>query len=177
MRIAREMGMSSKDLETLEYASLLHDIGKIAIQNDVLLKVGPLTEEEWASLRSHPDIGADIVEQLKFLKVAVEVIRCHHERPDGTGYPRGLKEDEIPVLAHILNVVDAFDAMTSDRPYRKSLPIERVLDELRRYRGTQFHSKVTDILLEMYYRGDFTLIVEADATTEIYDSLVEHVQI
>jgi putative nucleotidyltransferase with HDIG domain len=177
MRIAREMGMSSKDLETLEYASLLHDIGKIAIQNDVLLKVGPLTDEEWASLRSHPDIGADIVEQLKFLKVAVEVIRCHHERPDGTGYPRGLKEDEIPMLAHILNVVDAFDAMTSDRPYRKSLPIDRVLDELRRYRGTQFHAKVTDILLDMYYRGDFTLIVETDATTEIYNSLVEHVQI
>ncbi len=177
MRIARELGVSSKDLETLEYASLLHDIGKIAIQNDVLLKVGPLTDEEWASLRSHPDIGADIVEQLKFLKVAVNVIRCHHERPDGTGYPNGLKEDEIPMLAHILNVVDAFDAMTSDRPYRKCLPIERVLDELRRYRGTQFHSRVTDILLEMYYRGDFTLIVETDATTEIYDSLVETIQI
>ena len=177
MKIARELGMSSKDLETLEYASLLHDIGKIAIQNDVLLKVGPLTDEEWASLRSHPDIGADIVEQLKFLKVAVNVIRCHHERPDGTGYPNGLKEDEIPMLAHILNVVDAFDAMTSDRPYRKCLPIERVLDELRRYRGTQFHTKVTDILLEMYYRGDFTLIVETDATTEIYDSLVETIQI
>ena len=177
MRIAKELGMTSKELETLEYAALLHDIGKIAIQNDVLLKVGPLTDEEWASLRSHPDIGADIVEQLKFLKVAVEVIRCHHERPDGTGYPKGLKEDEIPMHAHILNVVDAFDAMTSDRPYRKSLPIERVLDELRRYRGTQFHAKVTDILLDMYYRGDFTLIVETDATTEIYDSLVEHVQI
>ena len=177
MRIAREMGMSSKELETLEYASLLHDIGKIAIQNDILLKVGPLTDEEWASLRSHPDIGADIVEQLKFLKVAVEVIRCHHERPDGTGYPRGLKEDEIPMQAHIINVVDAFDAMASDRPYRKSLQIERVLDELRRYRGTQFHSKVTDILLDMYYRGDFELIVEADATTEIYNSLVEHVQV
>ena len=177
MRIGREMGLSAKDLETLEYASLLHDIGKIAIQNDVLLKVGPLTDEEWASLRSHPDIGADIVEQLKFLKVAVEVIRCHHERPDGTGYPRGLKEDEIPMLAHILNVVDAFDAMTSDRPYRKSLPIDRVLDELRRYRGTQFHARVTDILLDMYYRGDFTLIVETDATTEIYNSLVEHIQV
>jgi putative nucleotidyltransferase with HDIG domain len=177
MRIAREMGMTSKELETLEYAALLHDIGKIAIQNDILLKVGPLTDEEWASLRSHPDIGADIVEQLKFLKVAVEVIRCHHERPDGTGYPRGLKEDEIPMQAHIINVVDAFDAMASDRPYRKSLQIERVLDELRRYRGTQFHAQVTDILLDMYYRGDFTLIVEADATTEIYNSLVEHVQI
>jgi len=177
LRLAREMGMSSKDLETLEYASLLHDIGKIAIQNDVLLKVGPLTDEEWKSLRSHPDIGADIVEQLKFLREAVDVIRCHHERPDGTGYPRGLKGEEIPMLANIMNVVDAFDAMTSDRPYRKALPIERVIEELETYRGSQFHDTVTGLLLDMYYRGDFPIIVEADTTTEIYDSLVEHVQI
>ena len=85
LRIARAMGMSSRDLEMLEYAGLLHDIGKIAIQNDILLKVGPLTEEEWRSLKSHPNIGADIVEQLKFLKEASEVIRSHHERPDGNG--------------------------------------------------------------------------------------------
>ncbi len=177
LRIAREMGLSSKDLEMLEYASLLHDIGKIAVQNDVLLKIGPLTDDEWKSLRSHPDIGADIVEQLKFLKEAVNVIRCHHERPDGSGYPRGLKEDEIPLGAHIMNVVDAFDAMTSDRPYRKALPIEKVIEELEKYKGAQFHSKVTDLLLDMYRRGDFPIIVEADATTEIYKSLVEHVKL
>lgn len=177
LRIAREMGMTSKDMEMLEYAALLHDIGKISVQNDILLKVGPLTDEEWKSLRSHPDIGADIVEQLKFLKQAGNVIRSHHERPDGTGYPRGLKGDEIPIASHIMQVVDAFDAMTSDRPYRKALPIERVIEELETYRGTQFHARVTDLLLELYRKGEFPLIVEADATTEIYNSLVEHVQL
>ena len=91
----------------LEYSALLHDIGKISVQNDILLKVGPLTEEEWRVLRSHPNIGADIVEQLKFLREAADIIRCHHERPDGTGYPRGLRGEEIPLLAHIMNVVDA----------------------------------------------------------------------
>ncbi len=177
MRIARELGMTAKDMEMLEYAALLHDIGKIAVQNEVLLKVGPLTDEEWKSLRSHPDIGADIVEQLKFLKEAGNVIRSHHERPDGTGYPRGLREDDIPLAAHIINVVDAFDAMASDRPYRKALPIEKVLEELRTYRGRQFNEKVTDILLELHEKGEFPLIVEADATTEIYQSLIEHVQL
>ena len=177
LRIGRVMGMSSRNLEMLEYAALLHDIGKIAIQNDILLKVGPLSDEEWKSLRSHPNVGADIVEQLKFLKEAAEVIRCHHERPDGSGYPRGLKGDEIPVAARILNVVDAFDAMTSDRPYRKALPIQKVIDELKRYRGKQFDEKVVDILLDLYWKGEFPLIVEADATTEIYNSLIEHVEV
>ncbi len=177
LRIARAMGMSSRELEMLEYSALLHDIGKISVKNEILLKVGPLTEEEWISLRSHPNIGADIVKQLKFLKEAEEVIRCHHERPDGTGYPRGLMEDEIPIVAHILNVVDAFDAMTSDRPYRKALPIERVIEELETYKGTQFHTGVTDLLLDLYWKGEFPIIVEADATTEIYNSLVEHVEV
>jgi putative nucleotidyltransferase with HDIG domain len=177
LRIAREMGMSAKDLEMLEYAALLHDIGKIAVQNEILLKVGPLTEDEWKSLRSHPNIGADIVEQLKFLKEACEVIRCHHERPDGSGYPRGLRQDEIPIGAHILNVVDAFDAMSSDRPYRKALHIDRVFEELRTYRGTQFDARVVDLVLLLYSKGDFPVIVEADTTTEIYDSLIEHVQV
>ena len=177
LRIARAMGMSSRDLEMLEYAGLLHDIGKIAVQNDVLLKVGPLTEEEWRSLKSHPNVGADIVDQLKFLREASDVIRSHHERPDGNGYPRGLKGDDVPLAARILNVVDAFDAMTSDRPYRKALPIERVIKELETYKGKQFDEQVATILLDLYWKGEFPLIVEADATTEIYNSLVEHVQV
>jgi len=177
LRIARAMGMSSRDLEMLEYAGLLHDIGKIAIQNDILLKVGPLTEDEWRSLKAHPNIGADIVEQLKFLKEAAEVIRSHHERPDGNGYPRGLKGDDVPLAARILNVVDAFDAMTSDRPYRKALPIERVVEELETYKGAQFDRQIAEILLDLYHKGEFPLIVEADATTEIYNSLIEHVQV
>jgi HD-GYP domain-containing protein (c-di-GMP phosphodiesterase class II) len=117
------------------------------------------------------------VEQLKFLKEAADIIRSHHERPDGTGYARGLVGNDVPPGARILNVVDAFDAMTSDRPYRKALPIERVLEEFRVYRGTQFDAEVTDILLRLYESGEFPLIVETDATTEIYNSLVEHYQV
>jgi len=177
LRVARVMGMSSRDLEMLEYAGLLHDIGKISVKNEVLLKVGPLTEEEWRSLKSHPNVGADIVEQLKFLKEAAEVIRSHHERPDGSGYPRGLKGDDVPLVARILNVVDAFDAMTSDRPYRKALPIARVIEELKTYKGRQFDERVTDIILDLYGKGEFPIIVEADVTTEIYNSLIEHVQV
>jgi putative nucleotidyltransferase with HDIG domain len=177
LRVARAMGMSSRDLEMLEYAGLLHDIGKIAVQNDILLKVGPLTEEEWRSLKSHPNVGADIVDQLKFLKEASDVIRSHHERPDGNGYPRGLKGMQVPLTARILNVVDAFDAMTSDRPYRKALPIARVIEELKTYKGRQFDEQIADIILDLYGKGEFPIIVEADATTEIYNSLVEHVQV
>lgn len=177
LKVARAMGLSSRDMEMLEYAALLHDIGKIAVQNEVLLKAGPLTEEEWRAMRSHPNIGADIVEQLKFLKEAAEIIRCHHERPDGHGYPRGFSGERIPLGAHILNVVDAFDAMTSDRPYRKALPIGRVIEELETYRGTQFHEAVTNVLLDLYWRSEFPIIVEADETTEIYNSLVEHVEV
>ncbi|MCD6379422.1 HD domain-containing protein, partial [bacterium] len=91
LRVAEHLGWSSKDIEMLQYAALLHDVGKIAVDNKVLHKVGPLTDQDWNSLRAHPDIGADIVERLKFLKKASEIIRCHHERPDGKGYPRGLK--------------------------------------------------------------------------------------
>ncbi len=177
LRIAREMGMTIKDMEMLEYAALLHDIGKISVQNEILLKVGPLTDEEWKSLREHPEIGSMIVEKLKFLREAENVILCHHERPDGTGYPRGLKEYEIPIAAHILNVVDAFDAMTSDRPYRKALPVEKVLEELETYKGKQFHTRVVDILFDLSKRGEFSIIVESDTTNEIYKSLVEHVQL
>jgi putative nucleotidyltransferase with HDIG domain len=176
-RIAKAIGMSSKEIETLEYASLLHDVGKIAVSNTVLQKVEPLTEEEWISLRAHPDVGADIVERLKFLKEAAEIIRCHHERPDGTGYPRGLKEEDIPMGAHILNVVDAFDAMTSNRPYRDALPPEVVINELRKYSGTQFHSEVAGLVLELYRNGQFDAIIGSKATPGIYDSLKETIQV
>lgn len=171
--IAKEMGWSAKDIETLEYAALLHDVGKISVNNEVLLKVGPLTDDEWQMLRKHPDVGAAIVDRLKFLKEAVEIIRCHHERPDGGGYPRGLKEEDIPMGAHILNVVDAFDAMTSDRPYRKALPVGKVIQELENFRGTQFHGEVADLVLKLYREGRFAIIVSENAAADVYENLKE----
>ena len=164
-------GLTSKELEVLEYSALLHDIGKIAIQKEVLHKVGRLTDEERRSLTSHPSIGADIVENLKFLKEAAEIVRYHHEQPDGRGYPAGLKGDEIPIGSRILLCADAFDAMTSDRPYRKGLPLEMVLEQFEKFKGTQFDTNAVDLLVGMVKTGEFQLIVETDPTTAIYESL------
>ncbi|UCH84613.1 MAG: HD-GYP domain-containing protein, partial [Candidatus Latescibacterota bacterium] len=173
MRLGSAMGLSSKDLEILEYSALLHDIGKIAIQKEILHKAGRLTDDEFRSLKAHPSTGADIVENLKFLKEAAVIVRYHHEQPDGKGYPEGLKGDEIPVGSRILLCADAFDAMTSDRPYRKGLPLDAVLDQFAKYKGAQFDLDVANLIIKMIKSGEFALIVETDPTTAIYDSLKE----
>jgi putative nucleotidyltransferase with HDIG domain len=173
IRVGRAMGLSAHDLEILEYGALLHDIGKIAIQHDILLKNGRLTDREFLTLKQHPTIGADIVENLKFLREAAVLVRYHHEQPNGRGYPEGLKGDEIPIGARVILVADAFDAMTSDRPYRKGLPLERVIDQLEKNRGEQFDHEITDIVLELIRDDEFAPIVENDPTTAIYESLRE----
>jgi putative nucleotidyltransferase with HDIG domain len=172
-RLGHAMGLPSKDLEILEYSALLHDIGKIAIRKEILHKAGKLTDDEFRSLKSHPSTGADIVENLKFLKESAILVRHHHEQPDGKGYPDGLKGDEIPVGSRILLCADAFDAMTSDRPYRKGLPMEKVMEQFEKYKGTQFDLDVANLIVRMIKADDFGLIVETDPTTAIYDSLKE----
>jgi putative nucleotidyltransferase with HDIG domain len=173
LRLGREMGLSSKDLEILEYGALLHDIGKIAIQHDILLKIGKLSDDDRKTLKQHPSIGADIVENLKFLKGAAVLVRYHHEQPDGKGYPEGLRDEEIPVGARILLVADAFDAMTSDRPYRQGLVVEKVIEQFNIYKGTQFDLVIAELFIDLIKRGEFDLIVESDPTTAIYESLKE----
>jgi putative nucleotidyltransferase with HDIG domain len=173
LRVGRALGLSARDLEILEYGALLHDIGKIAIQHDILLKSDKLTDREFLTLKQHPTIGADIVENLKFLREAAVLVRYHHEQPNGRGYPEGLEGDEIPIGARIILVVDAFDAMTSDRPYRKGLPVERVVEQFEKYSGEQFDREITDIVLDLIRSGEFGLIVENDPTTAIYESLRE----
>jgi putative nucleotidyltransferase with HDIG domain len=173
LRIGKRMNLSSKDLEILEYSALLHDIGKIAIQHDVLLKPGRLNDDEYKTLKQHPSIGADIVENLKFLKEAADLIRYHHEQPDGNGYPDGLKDEDIPIGSKILLVADAFDAMTSDRPYRKGLPMEKVIEQFELYKGKQFDRPISNLFLGMVRNREFPLIVETDPTTAIYQSLKE----
>ena len=160
VRIGRAMGLSHRDLEILEYGGLLHDIGKIAITNDIICKPGRLTEEEFSQMTAHPSIGSDIVLQIKFLQETADLVRHHHERPDGKGYPDGLQGEEISLGANILNVCDAFDAMTSDRSYRKALHPEKAVAELVRCRGTQFHSEVVDTLVKLYNRGEFEVITD-----------------
>ncbi|MEX0755151.1 MAG: HD domain-containing phosphohydrolase [Actinomycetota bacterium] len=133
----------------LAHAFFLHDIGKVGIPENILCKAGPLDDEEWGVMRSHPMIGAQIVAPIRFLDGAVEVIRHHHERFDGRGYPEGLKGEQIPIAARIFSVADSFDAMTSDRPYRGALAIERALEEISGGAGTQFDPEVVTGFLDL----------------------------
>jgi HD-GYP domain-containing protein (c-di-GMP phosphodiesterase class II) len=150
--IAREMRLSERRVQMLEYAGFLHDMGKIGVQHDILLKPEKLTEDEWIIMRSHPSMGAKIVSDLHFLKGAREVVLHHHERYDGGGYPDGLRNTNIPLEARIVKVADAFDAMMSDRPYRKSLGLERALAELQSGRGTEFDPAVVSVFVDLVER-------------------------
>jgi putative nucleotidyltransferase with HDIG domain len=155
VRIGKALGMTERELETLEYGGLLHDIGKIAITNEIICKPGRLTDSEFEVMKTHATIGADIVEQIKFLSEATELVRHHHERPDGKGYPHGLQGEEISLGCAILNVCDAFDAMTSDRPYRSALSVEQAMEELVRCKGSQFDVRVVESMLRLYHQGEF----------------------
>jgi HD-GYP domain-containing protein (c-di-GMP phosphodiesterase class II) len=131
------------------YGYLLHDIGKVGIPEAVLNKPGPFTDEEWAVVRTHPIIGETIVKPLRFLGDAVRIIRCHHERWDGKGYPHGIAGEDIFLPARIFMMADTFDAMTTDRPYRTALPIDVVLEEIDRHAGTQFDPEVARTWIDL----------------------------
>lgn len=148
--IAKHMGFSREDVERVKIAALLHDIGKIGIDDKVLKKEAPLESGEWDHMKQHPEKGYRILAHLKQLQYATDGMRYHHERPDGKGYPCGLKGDEIPVIASIIAVADTFDAMTSNRPYRKGLSYEIAFAEITRNRGTQFDEKVVDAFIKAF---------------------------
>jgi HD-GYP domain-containing protein (c-di-GMP phosphodiesterase class II) len=151
--VARELGLSERRVQTIEYAGFLHDMGKIGLQHDILLKPGKLSEDEWRLMRSHPETGAKIVADLHFLSGARAVVLHHHERYDGRGYPDGLLGDATPLEARIVKVADAFDAMMSNRPYRSSLGLEKALQELESGRGTEFDPTVVDAFLKLVREG------------------------
>lgn len=136
--LARVMGCSSEQVKQIERGAYLHDLGKIGVPDSILLKPGKLTEEEWLIMRSHAEKGYLMLRDIAFLKEAAEIVYSHQERYDGSGYPRGLKGDEIPLGARIFAVADTLDAMTSDRPYRRGLAFKDAIEEVRRYSGTQF---------------------------------------
>jgi len=140
VRALFEERFSPEEIETLSQAALLHDIGKIAVPDGVLLKNGPLDHAQWLLMRGHPQEGARIIAKLGYLEEVVPAIRHHHERPDGQGYPDGLAGDAIPVAARIIHVADALDAMTTQRVYRDAMSLEDALDELERGSGTDFCS-------------------------------------
>ncbi|MBI1962953.1 MAG: response regulator [Candidatus Rokubacteria bacterium] len=153
---AREHGVAERDQPDLAHGVLLHDIGKIGIPDAILLKPGPLTPEEWTIMRRHPEIGRALIEKIPFLRGAVPIVWSHHEKWDGTGYPRGLKGAEIPLGARIFMVVDAFDAMTFDRPYSKAKPVDVAKAEIRRCAGTHFDP----VVVESFFRVPEALLEE-----------------
>ena len=146
---ARQHGIPEIQLTDIAHGVLLHDIGKIGIPDAILLKPGPLTPEEWKIMRRHPEIGKRLIENIPFLKGAVPIVYHHHERWDGSGYPLGLKSEGIPLGARIFAVVDAFDAMTFDRPYSKAISFEAAKAEIRRCAGTHFDPSVVQSFLKV----------------------------
>ena len=153
--LAEEIGLNGQQLKALERGALLHDIGKIGISDTILHKPGKLTESEWKTMRIHPDIGARIVEGIPFLKEALPVIRYHHERWDGSGYPIGLKEENIPIQARIFAVADVFDALTSKRSYRNKSSAEEAIQYIQEQAGTLFDPMVVEALIKLPYK-EFT---------------------
>jgi putative nucleotidyltransferase with HDIG domain len=152
MDIAREMGVREGSQEWLDMqrGSLLHDVGKIGVSDTILLKPGKLTPEEWSYMRQHPEIGYNMLREVKFLEGAAEIILSHHERFDGKGYPRGLGGDEVPLGARIFAVCDTFDSMTSDRPYRRALSTLDAMNEILKCRGSQFDPRVVEAFMDIY---------------------------
>ncbi len=144
LRLGRAYGLNTAKLKALEFGSLLHDIGKIGVPDLILRKPAKLTEEEWVLMREHPVHGQQILRGIEFLGGAALVVGQHHEKWDGTGYPLGLKEDEIDICARIFSVADAFDAITSDRVYRKGKPYEAAAKELDEWAGKQFDPEVVE---------------------------------
>ena len=148
--IAEQMGLDEGMIRTVQYGAMLHDIGKIGIVGQILNKKGKLTEEEWAVVRTHPLIGARIVETVDYLAGAVPVVRHHHEYFDGSGYPDGLCGKEIPLGARIVSVPDYYDALTSDRPYRAALPHDEAIDGIRGRTGKIFDPEIAEIFLAVH---------------------------
>lgn len=142
VELAEAFELPFTSIENIKTAAILHDIGKIGINDSILNKASRLTAEEYQEIMKHPSIGADIISKVDFLKDVTVIVKHHHERYDGKGYPDGLKGDEIPIEASILMIADSYDAMTSDRPYRKALTPEEAVEELRKNSGTQFHPEL-----------------------------------
>lgn len=150
LRLARTMGMGAKELVHIRRGALLHDIGKIGIPDSVLLKPGPLTNEEWMTMRRHPLFAFEMLQPIAYLRPALDIPYCHHEWWDGTGYPRNLKGEQIPLAARIFAVVDVWDALIAkDRPYRQGISKEEIREHIRSLSGTQLDPRVVDTFLSM----------------------------
>jgi putative nucleotidyltransferase with HDIG domain len=149
VRLAREMGLGPDELAHIRRGALLHDIGKMGVPDRILLKPGPLTEEEWGIMRQHPVLAYNMLLPIAYLRPALDIPYCHHEKWDGTGYPRGLRGEQIPLAARIFAVVDVWDALRSDRPYRMAWPPAKVMEHIRSLAGTHFDPRVAEAFLNL----------------------------
>jgi HD-GYP domain-containing protein (c-di-GMP phosphodiesterase class II) len=151
-RVGRRLGLAPAAVRRVEHGAALHDIGKIGVASDLLRKPGPLDEDEMRAMRCHPELGARILEPVPRLRAVAPIVRASHERFDGHGYPDGLAGEEIPLGARVVAVCDAFDAMTSDRPYQRGTNVDAALEELRRHAGTQFDPDVVRVFTALMAR-------------------------
>jgi putative nucleotidyltransferase with HDIG domain len=148
--IAEELHLPAKDIEIIREACELHDLGKIGIPDSILVKPAALTLDEWKIMKRHPITGAEILEPLTFLHSVIDLIRQHHEHYDGTGYPKGLKADQITLGARIIHLADAYEAMTSPRSYRKNpFSKKEAIEEIKKHKGTQFDPQIVDVFLKV----------------------------
>lgn len=147
--IGKKMNLSESDLKTLQVGGIFHDVGKIGVPDSILLKEAKLTDDEYSEIKNHPSIGAHILSTASIFRDIIPIVKHHHEKYDGNGYPGRLKGEEIPYLARITAIADSFDAMTSRRTYRNALPLETVITEFERCKGTQFDPELTDAFLDI----------------------------
>src|SRR5215468_2252011 len=163
VEVAKELRVSPEEMEALQAAALLHDIGKLAVPEHIISKPGRLTPEEFEKMKIHPVVGAEILERVRFPYPVVPIVRAHHEKYDGSGYPYGLKGDEIPIGARILSAVDFLDALASDRQYRRAMPLEDVMKRLEGQAGKSFDPRVVNVLLKRYRDLEQLVLVRSEA--------------
>ncbi|MFN3492513.1 MAG: HD-GYP domain-containing protein, partial [Anaerolineales bacterium] len=149
LKLAQQLGLSRHEIINIRRGALLHDIGKIGIPDHILLKPGKLTEDEWVIMHQHPQYAYDMLASVEYLRPALEIPYCHHEKWDGTGYPRGLKGEEIPISARIFAVADVWDALTSHRPYRLAWSKEKALEYIKSQAGNHFDPQIVKAFLEI----------------------------
>ena len=149
IRTGERLGLPGQRLIDLSYGAYLHDVGKVRVPDGILDKPGRLTDEEWVEMRRHPEHGAEMLREKTFLRAAAQIVVCHHENYDGSGYPRGLRGEEIPMEARVVSVVDAYDAITSERPYQVAGAKSKAVQELRLNAGTQFDPRVVRAFLSV----------------------------
>jgi putative nucleotidyltransferase with HDIG domain len=149
LELARKFDLADEQLRHIRWGALLHDIGKMGVPDSILLKPDKLTDQEWERMKQHPVFAFEMLSPITYLKSSLDIPYCHHEKWDGTGYPRGLKGEVIPLAARLFAIVDVWDALRSDRPYRKAWSVEKTLEHIKSLSGTHFDPKVVDYFLDM----------------------------